>query len=95
MEYPEWTDDEIDSEVLAAIKCLSDGTETEISGIVPVEKQLKFLENLDNEKKAKRHCCNKECAWEGFDTPDLRFCPACGWEIVGWKSEKYRQLQDS
>ena len=90
-DLPEWTDDEIDPELFEMIKCLSDGTEIQLSCQVPLEKQLKFLEELSLKNAAMRECCNPECNWEGMDTPDLRFCPVkgCEWEIVGWKSEKY------
>jgi len=90
MTEDEWTDDEIDLELFGMIKCLSDGTEfPELTGEVPVSQQIKYLEEISNKSKITRRCHNPECNWEGFVEVDLRFCPACEWEIVGWKSEKH------
>ena len=33
-----------------------------------------------------RECHNPDCGWRELVDEKLRFCPACGWEIKGWKS---------
>lgn len=40
----------------------------------------------------RRTCYNPECTWEGDVEVDLRFCPACEYDLKGWKPQAVERM---
>jgi len=54
-------------------------------------KQRAYYEARSKKDACMRKCHNPDCNWQEMIDSDMRVCPACGWEIIGWENKKTKE----